>query len=86
MFDEEDKVDEDLNVLPKEDLIARHKDSVIEIENMQLEKERRQFEITDLRSQNDTLKDEVREMKEQIALLCSQIDNKLGTTSPASHQ
>ena len=53
---------------------------------MQLDKEMNQGEITDLKSQNDSLKDEVREMKEQIILLSTQINAQFGNNSPARQQ
>ena len=86
MFDEDDDEVDDLNALPKEDLIARHQDFVTEIETMQMDKEKNQGEISDLRSQNDSLKDEVREMKEQIILLSTQINAQFGNNSPARQQ
>ena len=86
MFDDDEEEVEDLNALPKEDLIARHQDFVTAIETMQLDKEKSQGEISDLKSHNESLKDEVREMKEQLILLSTQINAQLGTNSPARHQ
>ena len=86
MFDGEDDDIEDLNALPKEDLIARHQDFVTEIETMKLDKEKSQVEISDLKSHNESLKDEVREMKEQLVLLTTQINAQFGSNSPARHQ
>src|SRR5213078_2733683 len=86
MCDGEDDEVEDLNALPKEDLIARHHDFVTEIETMHLDKEKSQGEISDLKSRNESLKDEVREMKEQLVLLTTQINAQFGSNSPARHQ